>query len=369
MYILVKLVGFHTIMNGLDATGYIMAGFGFRWASEGNLCDKHYSTHQVWPVTTVHSGPAFSSLQPSTTYLPQPQPHWFSHLRQRKEILLICTKARWLKITTWLMKIWAINPGNVPLWWPFNRTHPSLAAINCKWFMSCMTKFPHMRIRHIITAKPWLQFKELIGININFSGSRESCRFQYHLHSLHYMLPYLAAFGPNCYTKSVTLYLENLYTFERKHPEMYTTFLEHGDTVRRSDRLWGWLSLNLCTGHGMMRIIKSSGGLSHCKGVDELQWAIFLLSTYIYEIIRWTPLWVSVKAYLGQRWFAERHQLHRATQSLAAWAFCPNTLTLLLMQRRYLHLLMLIIHKLLGRPSFIAWKAKPWQLSSSREKS
>ena len=32
MYILVKLVGFHTIMNGLDATGYIMAGFGFRRA-------------------------------------------------------------------------------------------------------------------------------------------------------------------------------------------------------------------------------------------------------------------------------------------------------------------------------------------------
>ena len=28
----------------------------------------------------------------------------------------------------------------------------------------------------------------------------------------------------------------------------------------------------------------------------------------------------------------------------------------------------LIIHKLLGRPSFIAWKAKPWQISSSREK-
>ena len=180
MYILVKLVGFHTIMNGLDATGYIMAGFGFRRASEGNLCDKHYSTHQVWPVTTVHSGPAFSSLQPSTTSLPQPPAHWFSHLRQRKEILLICTKARWLKITTWRMKIWAVNPGNVPLRWPFNRTHPSLAAIKYKWFMSCMTKFPHMRITHIITAKLWLQFKELIGININFSESRVSFRFQYH---------------------------------------------------------------------------------------------------------------------------------------------------------------------------------------------
>ena len=68
----VKLGGFHITMNGLDATGYIMTGFGFRTASERNLCDKHYSTHHVWPVTTVHAGPAFSSLQPSTTSLPQP---------------------------------------------------------------------------------------------------------------------------------------------------------------------------------------------------------------------------------------------------------------------------------------------------------
>ena len=87
-----------------------------------------------------------------------------------------------------------------------------------------------------------------------------------------------------------------------------------------------------------------------------------------YEIIRSTPLCMSVNAYLGQRWFAERHQLHRATQSLAACAFCPNTLTLLLMQRRYLCLLMLIIHKLLARPSFIAWKAKPWQIFFFLEK-
>ena len=72
MYILVKLGGFHAIMNGLDATGYIMAGFGFRRASDGNPCSKHYSTHHVWPVTTVHSGPALSSLQPSITTLPQP---------------------------------------------------------------------------------------------------------------------------------------------------------------------------------------------------------------------------------------------------------------------------------------------------------
>ena len=135
-----------------------------------------------------------------------------------------------------------------------------------------------MRITHIITAKFQLQFKELIGININFLESRVTCRFLYHLHSPHCMLPHLAAFGPNSYTKSVTLYFEKLYNFERKHVHHIPWTWWHSD---RSDRLWGWLSSNWCTGHGMMRIIKSAGGLSHCKGVDELLRAIFLLSIYI----------------------------------------------------------------------------------------
>ena len=164
-----------------------------------------------------------------------------------------------------------------------------------------MTKFPHMTITHIITAKLRLQFKKLIGININFLESRVTCRFQYHLHSLHCMLPYLATFGPNWYTQSVTLYLERLYNSEWKQPEMYTTSLEQGNTVRRSDRLWGWLSLNLCTGHGMMEIIKSAGGLSHCKGVDGLQPAIFLLSTFITGTI------CKCKNWLGWLW---NHQIN-----------------------------------------------------------
>ena len=222
-------------------------------------------------------------------------------------------------------------------------------------------------------SKALVAIQGIYGININLPESGVTCRFQYHLHSLHCILPYLAAFGSNCYIKSVTLYFEKLYNFEPKHPEMYTTYLGHGDTVRRSDRLWGWLSLNLCTGHGMMRIIKSAGGLSHCNKVLMSFSEPFSCSQHTslvqcpntrtdrgdYEIIRSTPLCMSVNAYLGQRWFAERHQLHWATQSLAACAFCPNTLTLLLMQRRYLYLIILIIHKLLGRPS--------WQISS-REK-
>ena len=293
-FILVKLGGFHTMINGLDATGYIMAGFGFRRASEGNLCDKHYSTHHGWPLTTLHSGPAFSSLQPPITSLPQPPAPWFSHLRQRRGNLHICMKARW--------------PKN------HNVTDENLGL-----FTQAMSLFDDLSTRRI----PPLQLS-------NTSDSWAAW-FQYHLHSFHCMLPYLAAFGPNFYTKSVTLHLETLYNFEGKHPEMYTTYLEHGHTVRRSDRLWGWLSLSVCTGHGMISIIKSAGGLSHWKGVDEFQRAISLLSTYITVTMCKCKNWQGwiwnnqmntiMHVCQGQRWFAESHQLHRATQSLAACAF------------------------------------------------
>ena len=57
----------------------------------------------------------------------------------------------------------------------------------------------------------------------NFPQSRVTCGFQVHLHSLQCMLPYFAASGTNCYTKSVNLNLEKIYSFERKHPEMYTS--------------------------------------------------------------------------------------------------------------------------------------------------
>ena len=56
MYMLVKLGSFHImVMNGLEAAGYIMPGSGFRRASGGNLCDKHYSTHHVWPVIRLYT--------------------------------------------------------------------------------------------------------------------------------------------------------------------------------------------------------------------------------------------------------------------------------------------------------------------------
>ena len=161
---------------------------------------------------------------------------------------------------------------------------------------------------------------------------------------------------------------------------MYTTYLEHGHTDR-SDCLWGWLSLNLCTGHGMMRIIKSADGLYNCKGVDELQRAIFLLSTYI------TGTMCKCKNWQEWIWYHQINTiLHVCQDLLGSKMVCwkssttyTNTIpcsmglsvqipcTLLLMPRRYPHLLMLIIHTLLGRPSFIVWEAKLWQISSSRE--
>ena len=127
------------------------------------------------------------------------------------------------------------------------------------------------------TAKLWLQFKELILIILTFLKAEQLGDFQLHLHSLRCLLPYLAAAGHNRYTKSVTLYLKKMYNLEETHPELYTTYLEHGHTVRRSNRLCGGLSLDLCIEQGMMRVIKSAGG----RGVDELQRAIFLLSAHI----------------------------------------------------------------------------------------
>ena len=204
-----NLAGLNCIYSRLWFTEYVYPGptVWFSYHHEWSWCHWIYHGWFWFPKSfwgkSVRQTLFNTSLQPSITSLPQlpAPPTW---CKAKKCCSFAWKPDDWKSQPDW-WTFGAVNPGNVPLRWPFNRAHSFLAAIKYEWFISCMTKLPHMRITHIITAKLRLQFKELIGININFLESRVTCRFQYHLHSLHCMLPYLAAFSPNCYTKSVTL--------------------------------------------------------------------------------------------------------------------------------------------------------------------
>ena len=65
---------------------------------------------------------------------------------------------------------------------------------------------------------------------------------------------------------------------EMTHPDIYELFEKGYHTIRRSDRLWAGLSPDLVIEQVLMRSIKTVGGLTRGRGMNDLQRAICLLS-------------------------------------------------------------------------------------------
>ncbi|KAG0706705.1 hypothetical protein GWK47_024292 [Chionoecetes opilio] len=62
------------------------------------------------------------------------------------------------------------------------------------------------------------------------------------------------------------------------HPEVYQKFSEGFHVIRRSDRYWAGLSTDLVIEQVLMRSMKTSGGLTHGRGMDEIQRLVWTLS-------------------------------------------------------------------------------------------
>ncbi|KAJ8406495.1 hypothetical protein AAFF_G00300690 [Aldrovandia affinis] len=92
------------------------------------------------------------------------------------------------------------------------------------------------------------------------------------------MLPFMAASGHNLYTKSARIYVQRMCKLQVDHPDVYKRFGEGFHVVRRSDRVWAGLSVDLVIEPVLMRSMKTSGGLTRGRGMTELQRLKRLLS-------------------------------------------------------------------------------------------
>lgn len=98
------------------------------------------------------------------------------------------------------------------------------------------------------------------------------------LHSLQQMLPYFAAAGHNLYLKSVYAYIQMMCKLQESNPDVYYAFKSGYHVIRRSDRYWAGLSSDLVIEQVLMRSVKTTGGMTHGKGMSECQRAQWLLS-------------------------------------------------------------------------------------------
>ena len=128
------------------------------------------------------------------------------------------------------------------------------------------------------TAALWIQYLDMMDIVRKFIRAERTGNWALHLESLSEMLPFMAAAGHNLYTKSVQLYVQRMLKLKMEHPQIYQRFEEGYHVVRRSDRLWAGLSVDLIIEQVLMRSMKTGGGLTRGRGMTEQQRVTWLLA-------------------------------------------------------------------------------------------
>ena len=92
------------------------------------------------------------------------------------------------------------------------------------------------------------------------------------------MIPYFAASGHSSYAKSVNLFLQDMLNLEKNNRCVFQEFMNGNLLVRQSDKYWSGLPTDLIIEQVLMWSLKSKGGLTHGRGMDETQRTRWLLT-------------------------------------------------------------------------------------------
>ncbi|WAR03769.1 hypothetical protein MAR_010327 [Mya arenaria] len=119
---------------------------------------------------------------------------------------------------------------------------------------------------------------DMVDILRKFLRAERTGNWALHIAAISEMLPFMAASGHNLYTKSARIYVQQMCKLQKEHPDVYRKFQEGYHVVRRSDRLWAGLSVDLIIEQVLMRSMKTSGGLTRGRGMTEQQRVTWLLA-------------------------------------------------------------------------------------------
>ena len=131
------------------------------------------------------------------------------------------------------------------------------------------------------TSKLWLSYLSYIETLKLFIFAERTSNWQLHLHAVSKMLNLFAASGHSNYARSARLYLQEMEQLPHKFPIVYENFMKGEHTVQITDNNWTAIWTDLCIEMTLMRSIKSRGGLTHGRGLNETVrhlWAMSLSS-------------------------------------------------------------------------------------------
>ncbi|KAK6186306.1 hypothetical protein SNE40_008368 [Patella caerulea] len=128
------------------------------------------------------------------------------------------------------------------------------------------------------TANIWYLYQKLIQTARNLVKSDRSSSWNSHLRVIYDCLPIFAAAGHFNYLKSTYLYLMDMLALKHTCPGVNKMFENGLFVIRRTDKFWAGLSLDLVIEQVLMRALKTRGGLTRGSGMTERQRAIWTMS-------------------------------------------------------------------------------------------
>ena len=121
------------------------------------------------------------------------------------------------------------------------------------------------------TATLWINYFMLVSIIRLFICAERTGNWWLHVHSVKQMLPYFHAAGHLAYAKSAHLYIQQMMELHNVMPEKeYKQFTEDGYfTIRRSHRFWSGIFSDQTIEQFLMRLLKTSGGMTRGRGITD----------------------------------------------------------------------------------------------------
>ena len=269
--IVVRLGGFHTEMSFLGSIGHIMEGSGllevlqlvYANNSEGHmLSGKAVRGHMIVDsvLNTILLArvfdcniPTFSTVQTNTVSHPETEVQ--SQNEDLKQLTVLFEQVN-----------------------KCSKTEAEITNDSLLNNVQVRLELEKKSLQESRTARLWLQYMTMVDILKCFLQAERTGDWELHLKCLYDMLPYLLASGHNLYSKSIYLYLQKMDKLKENYPQVYEHFLDGHHVVRRSDRFWAGLSVDLIIEQVLMRSIKATGGLTRGSGMSETQRAIWTLA-------------------------------------------------------------------------------------------
>ena len=121
------------------------------------------------------------------------------------------------------------------------------------------------------TARLWINYLKQVSIMRLFIRAERTVDWWLHIYSVKQMLPYFHAAGHLAYAKWTHLNIQQRMELYNIMPEKeYDQFTEQGYfTIRRSNKFWDEVFSVQTTEQFLMRLLKTSGGMTHGRGITD----------------------------------------------------------------------------------------------------